>query len=68
MVGATTPGAMVWDRDNLAGRLTVGDIVPAVRSAVRQARDAGANVVIVVLHSGLNEPSSYDTVSTERAE
>jgi 2',3'-cyclic-nucleotide 2'-phosphodiesterase/3'-nucleotidase len=64
IVGATTPGAMVWDRDNLAGRLTIGDIVPAVRSAVRQARDAGANVVIVVLHSGLNEPSSYDTVST----
>jgi 2',3'-cyclic-nucleotide 2'-phosphodiesterase/3'-nucleotidase len=65
MVGATTPGAMVWDRDNLTGRLTIGDIVPAVRSAVRQARDAGANVVIVVMHSGLNEPSSYDTVSTE---
>jgi 2',3'-cyclic-nucleotide 2'-phosphodiesterase/3'-nucleotidase len=42
----------------------VGDIVPAVRDAVRDARGAGANVVIVVLHSGLNEPSSYDTVST----
>jgi 2',3'-cyclic-nucleotide 2'-phosphodiesterase (5'-nucleotidase family) len=64
MVGATTPGAMVWDRDNLSGHLTIGDIVPAVRSAVRDARDAGANVVIVVMHSGLDEPSSYDTVGT----
>lgn len=64
IVGGTTPGSMVWDRDNLKGRLTVGDIVPAVKSAVRDAHDAGANVVIVVLHSGLNESASYDTVST----
>ena len=33
---------MVWDRDNLAGRLAIRDIVPEVRSAVREARDAGA--------------------------
>ena len=64
IVGATTPGAMVWDRDNLAGRVTIRDIVPEVRATVRDARDAGAAVVIVVLHSGLGEPSSYDTVGT----
>jgi 2',3'-cyclic-nucleotide 2'-phosphodiesterase (5'-nucleotidase family) len=64
IVGATTPGAMVWDRDNLTGRLTMRDIVPEVRSAVREARDAGSSVIVVVLHSGLNEPSSYDTVAT----
>jgi 2',3'-cyclic-nucleotide 2'-phosphodiesterase (5'-nucleotidase family) len=65
IVGATTPGSMVWDRDNLAAaKLVVRDIVPEVRSAAREVRDAGAAVVIVVLHSGLNEPSSYDTAST----
>jgi len=64
IVGATTPGSMLWDRDNLAGRLVIRDIVPEVRTAVRDARDAGAVVVIVVVHSGLNEPSSYDTVGT----
>ena len=64
IVGATTPGSMLWDRDNLAGKLVVRDIVPDVRTAVRDARDAGAVVVIVVVHSGLNEPSSYDTVTT----
>jgi len=55
---------MVWDRDNLNGRLVVRDIVPSVREAVREAREAGAAVVIAVVHSGLDEPSSYDTVST----
>jgi 2',3'-cyclic-nucleotide 2'-phosphodiesterase (5'-nucleotidase family) len=64
IVGATTPGSMLWDRDNLAGHLVIRDIIPSVRTAVREARDAGAVVIIVVVHSGLNEPSSYDTVTT----
>lgn len=64
IVGATTPGSMVWDRDHLAGRLAIRDIVPEVRAGVRDARGAGADVVVVALHSGLDEPSSYDTVGT----
>ena len=64
IVGATTPGSMVWDRDNLAGRVVITDVIPAVRTAVRDAHDAGASVIIVVVHSGLVEPSSYDTVTT----
>jgi len=67
VVGATTPGSMVWDREHLRGRLVVRDIVPDVRSAVTEARTAGADVIVVVLHSGLDEPSSYDTVSTRLA-
>jgi 2',3'-cyclic-nucleotide 2'-phosphodiesterase/3'-nucleotidase len=65
VVGATTPGSMIWDRENLRGRLVVRDIVPDVRNAVTEARAAGADVVVVVLHSGLDEPSSYDTASTD---
>ncbi len=64
IVGATTPGAMVLDRDQLAGQLQVRDIIPDVRSAVREVRNAGAAVVIAVVHSGLDEPSTYDTVGT----
>ena len=64
IVGATTPGVMLWDAENVRGRLWLGDIVPAVRSAVSAARNAGADVIVVVTHSGLNEPSSYDTVSS----
>ena len=63
IVGATTPGAMVWDRDNLAGRLEVRDIVPAVQQEVRALRGR-ADAVVVVMHSGLGAPSSYDTVAS----
>jgi 2',3'-cyclic-nucleotide 2'-phosphodiesterase/3'-nucleotidase len=62
LIGGTTPGAMVWDRDNLAAaKLTIGDLVASVHEAATEARTAGADVVIAVLHSGLDEPSSYDT-------
>ena len=64
IVGATTPGAAVWDAENIRGRLRFGAIVPAVREAVQEARRAGADIILVTVHSGLNEPSSYDTVTT----
>jgi 2',3'-cyclic-nucleotide 2'-phosphodiesterase (5'-nucleotidase family) len=64
LVGATTPGSMVWDRDKLAGRVEVRDILPSVRAAVADARGAGADVVVVVLHSGLGGSASYDTAAT----
>jgi 2',3'-cyclic-nucleotide 2'-phosphodiesterase (5'-nucleotidase family) len=64
VVGATTPGVALWDAENIKGRLRFGDIVPAVRQAVQDARRAGADIVLVTVHSGLDEPSSYDTVTT----
>ena len=64
IVGATTPGSMVWDRDNLRGRVVLADIVPAVRQAVSEARSAGAQIIVVTMHSGLGEPATYDTVAT----
>ena len=64
IVGATTPGSMVWDRDNLRGRVVLGDIVSAVREAVTEARGAGAQIIVVTMHSGLAEPATYDTAAT----
>src|SRR5436305_14134623 len=64
LIGGTTPGSNLWDRENLAGQVVIRDIVPSVREAAQAARAAGADAVVVLLHSGLNEPSSYDTVST----
>lgn len=64
VVGATTPGSMVWDRDNLAGRIVIHDIIPELRRAVDEVRAVGASVVLVTIHAGLDEPSSYDTVTT----
>jgi 2',3'-cyclic-nucleotide 2'-phosphodiesterase (5'-nucleotidase family) len=64
IIGVTTPGSMVWDRDNLRGRLVVEDILAALPAQVQAARAEGADVVIVVAHAGLNELTSYDTAAT----
>lgn len=64
IIGATTPGSMVWDAANLEGNLTLRDIVPEVRTAVGEARARGADVVVVTMHSGLDERATYDTVAT----
>lgn len=64
IVGATTPGAMVWDRANLAAEgMTIADIVPYVRETVAAVR-ATHDIVVVVMHSGLGGPSSYDESSS----
>lgn len=54
IVGVTTPWAMVWDRTVLSGKLEIGDIVVSTRTAVAAARAAGAEVVIVVAHAGMD--------------
>ena len=64
IIGATTPGAMLWERDNLRGRVVLRDIVPEVRTAVAEARAKGADVIVVTLHSGLSGGSAYDTATT----
>lgn len=54
IIGATTPGSNSWNGAFLrAAGLTVSEIVPSVRTAVEQARAEGADVVVVVVHSGL---------------
>lgn len=64
IIGVTTPGSMVWDRDHLRGRLEVTDIVTALPAEVAAARAEGADVVVVIAHAGLAGESSYDTVGT----
>src|SRR5471032_2945960 len=54
IVGATTPGSMIWDAANLhAASVTVGAISPAVAKAVAAARAAGADAIVVVAHAGI---------------
>ena len=35
-----------------------------MREAVAEARAAGAQLIVVTMHSGLSEPATYDTVAT----
>jgi 2',3'-cyclic-nucleotide 2'-phosphodiesterase (5'-nucleotidase family) len=64
IIGATNPGSLIWDAENLRGKVAIDDILPAVRRTVAEARAAGAQVIVIVAHAGLDGVASYDTVTT----
>ncbi len=60
VTGFTTPGTMVWNRDQLGGRIRVGRIeesAPPTFEAMRRSSD----LVVALAHSGIGESSTYDT-------
>lgn len=63
ITAVTPPGVLIWDRENVRGKLDFRDMVRSVRPVVEEMRAKGADVVLVAAHSGL-EGSSYDTAST----
>lgn len=61
ITGFTTPGVMVWDRQQLAGRVTVRPIADVAAAALDRLAAAGVDLTIAISHAGLDGPSSYDT-------
>lgn len=53
ITGAVPPQTMQWVRPQLAGRLEIAPILPAVAHQVAQMRAAGVDLVVVLAHSGL---------------
>ncbi|MFQ5746393.1 MAG: bifunctional metallophosphatase/5'-nucleotidase [Gemmatimonadota bacterium] len=59
VVGFTTPGVAIWDRDNVRGRLEFMDIVEAARRWVPRLEAERPDLVVAVVHSGVAPGSSY---------
>jgi 2',3'-cyclic-nucleotide 2'-phosphodiesterase/3'-nucleotidase len=59
IVGFTTPGVAIWDRHNVEGKLRFPGIVEQARQVIPQVKAAGADVVVVTSHSGVEGTSSY---------
>ncbi len=53
-IGFVPPQIMVWDKANLNGKVTVNDITETARRYVPEMRAKGADLVVVVAHSGLS--------------
>ncbi|MFL5402909.1 MAG: 5'-nucleotidase C-terminal domain-containing protein [Gemmatimonadales bacterium] len=60
VAGFTTPGVMLWDRDQLKGRIRL-ERIPTAASRVLEAMRRQVDVAVVLVHSGMDEPASYDT-------
>lgn len=53
-IGFVPPQIMTWDKVNLDGKVTVNDITETARRYVPEMRKNGADVVVVIAHSGLS--------------
>jgi 2',3'-cyclic-nucleotide 2'-phosphodiesterase/3'-nucleotidase len=53
VIGMLPPQIMVWDRDHLEGRITTRDMVEATAAFLPEMREAGADIVIALCHSGI---------------
>lgn len=58
VLGFTTPGVALWDRKNVEGRQDFRDIVASAKKSLDEAKAAGAEAIVVIIHSGLGSP--YD--------
>ena len=59
ILGLTNPGAAIWDRANVTGKLEFHDMVATAARWVPVVRARGADLVIVVAHGGDSGTSSY---------
>ena len=53
-IGFVPPQIMTWDKANLSGKVTVNDITETARKYVPEMRKSGADLVVLVAHSGLS--------------
>lgn len=59
ITGFTTPGVMRWDARNVSGRVLVRPILPQAERMLRYL-DSRVDLKLVLIHSGMDGPSSYD--------
>ena len=55
VIGFTPPQIMSWDKGHLDGKVTVRGIVETAEALVPEMREAGAQLVVAIPHSGIAE-------------
>jgi len=59
ILGLTNPGIAIWDKAVVENKIKFGGVVELAKLWVPRVRKAGADVVIVSVHSGMDLSSSY---------
>ncbi|AUY52198.1 5'-nucleotidase C-terminal domain-containing protein [Streptomyces sp. CB01881] len=59
ILGLTNPGIAIWDKANVAGKMVFPGIVEMAKKYVPRMKAAGADIIVVSAHSGIDEPTTY---------
>ncbi|MFC1412531.1 bifunctional UDP-sugar hydrolase/5'-nucleotidase [Streptacidiphilus sp. N1-12] len=59
ILGLTNPGIAIWDKANVSGQMTFPGVAEQAAVFVPKVRSAGADIVMVTAHTGIDEPTSY---------
>jgi len=65
VIGFVPPQIMVWDKNNLTGKVIAKDIVETAKKFVPEMKEKGADIIVAIPHSGLG--SADEPVNTESA-
>lgn len=59
-IGFVPPQIMVWDAKNLEGKVITRDIVAAAKAWVPEVKEAGADIIVALVHSGIDSSGQVD--------
>ena len=57
IIGFTPPQIMNWDRRHLEGNVTARDIVETAKAYLPEMKEAGADIIVALSHSGIGSAS-----------
>jgi 2',3'-cyclic-nucleotide 2'-phosphodiesterase / 3'-nucleotidase len=60
VIGFAPPQIDVWDRDNLAGKIRMRDIIASAKAWLPRLRAQGADVIVALAHSGIGPVKAFD--------
>ncbi|WP_421223154.1 bifunctional 2',3'-cyclic-nucleotide 2'-phosphodiesterase/3'-nucleotidase [Aeromonas enteropelogenes] len=66
ILGLTPPQVLQWDKRHLQGKVVVADMVETANHYIPELRAKGADLVVVVAHSGINA-GSYEAMMENAA-
>ena len=60
LIGFTPPQIMNWDRRHLEGKVQARDIVETAKAYIPQMKEEGADIIVVLSHSGIGAADASD--------
>ncbi|WP_224824561.1 bifunctional 2',3'-cyclic-nucleotide 2'-phosphodiesterase/3'-nucleotidase [Cognatishimia sp. MH4019] len=60
LIGFVPPQIMTWDRRHLEGKVQARDIVETAKAYIPQMKEQGADIIVVLSHSGIGSADATD--------